>query len=76
VWRPPYEVEVTGLLRAGENRLEIIVSNLMINRMAGQPLPDYKDLIARYGDRFQPQDLENLQPVPSGLLGPIRLIPY
>ena len=76
VWGAPYELDLTGLLRAGDNRLEIIVSNLMINRMAGEPLPDYKDLIARYGDRFQPQDLENLQPVPSGLLGPIRLIPY
>ncbi len=76
LWCPPYELDVTALLRTGENRLEIVVSNLMINRMAGEPLPDYKDLIARYGDRFQPQDLENLQPVPSGLLGPVRLVPY
>jgi hypothetical protein len=28
----------------------------------------------RYGVRFQQQDMENLQPVPAGLLGPIRLI--
>lgn len=76
VWRPPYEVDVTGLLRPGENRLEIVVSNLMINRMAGEPLPDYSALKARYGDRFQPQDLENLQPLPCGLLGPIRLVAY
>lgn len=76
IWRPPYELDVTALIKSGENELEIIVSNLMINKMAGEPLPDYSALIARYGDRFQPQDLENLQPVPSGLLGPVRLLPY
>jgi len=76
LWRPPYEMDISGLLRPGENRLEIIVSNLMINRMAGEPLPDYTALKARYGERFQPQDLENLQPLPSGLLGPVRLVPY
>jgi len=27
-----------------------------------------------YGVRFQPQDMERLQPLPSGLLGPVRLI--
>jgi hypothetical protein len=25
------------------------------------------------GDRFQPQDMNNLQPLPSGILGPITL---
>ena len=36
--------------------------------------PDYRELNQRYGERFQPQDMENLQPLPSGLLGPVRLI--
>ena len=76
VWCPPYELDLTGLLSAGANRLEIVVSNLMINRMAGEPLPDYTALKERYGDRFQPQDLEGLQPAPSGLLGEVRLTPY
>ena len=72
-WHPPYEVDVTGLLRAGENELKIIVGNLAVNQLAGEPLPDYKDLDARYGHKFDPQDLTNLQPVPSGLLGAVRL---
>jgi len=36
-------------------------------------VPDYKLLNQRYGERFKPQDMENLQPLPSGLTGPIRL---
>jgi hypothetical protein len=74
VWRPPYQLEVSGLLRSGENQVRIIVGNLAVNRLAQGPLPDYKALIAKYGDRFQPQDMDKVQPEPGGLLGPVRLI--
>jgi hypothetical protein len=74
VWCAPYEVEVGGLLHAGENTIRVVVANLAINEMAKGPLPDYKALIAKYGDRFQDQDMRNLEPLPSGLLGPVRLM--
>ena len=74
VWRPPYEVEVTSLVHAGDNTLRIVVANTAINELAKGPLPDYKALNAKYGERFQPQDMNNLQPLPSGLLGPVRLV--
>jgi len=74
VWRPPYEVEVSGLLRAGENHIRVVVANLAINTLSHQPPPDYRPLIQKYGDRFQDQDMANLQPLASGLLGPIRLV--
>jgi hypothetical protein len=74
VWCAPYEVEISGLLHAGENTIRVVVANLAINEMAKGPLWDYKALIAKYGDRFQDQDTANLQPLPSGLLGPVRLI--
>jgi hypothetical protein len=74
VWHPPYEVEVTSLLRAGANAIRIVVANTAINELAKGPLPDYKALNAKYGERFQPQDMNNLQPLPSGLLAPVRLI--
>jgi hypothetical protein len=73
VWHPPYRLEVSSLLRPGNNHLEIRVYNLAINTLAGRTLPDYRLLNSRYGQRFQPQDTENLQPLPSGVLGPIRL---
>jgi hypothetical protein len=74
VWHPPYELDVTALLHAGDNDLRIVVANLALNELAKGPLPDYKALNARYGERFQPQDLQNVQPVPAGLLGPVRII--
>jgi hypothetical protein len=74
VWRPPYVLDITRLARAGENELRIEVANLAINKLAGQSPPDYRLLNLRYGERFQPQDMQNLEPLPSGLLGPIRLV--
>jgi hypothetical protein len=74
VWRPPYALDVTGLLRAGDNSIRVVVANTAINKLASGPLPDYKELEAKYGSRFQPQDMDNLKPLPSGLLGPVRLI--
>ncbi len=74
VWCPPYEVNVTGLLHEGENILRIIVANTAINLLAKGPLPDYKELTAKYGEKFKAQDMDNLQPLPSGLLGTIQLV--
>ncbi|HSE37527.1 MAG TPA: glycosyl hydrolase [Blastocatellia bacterium] len=73
VWCPPYSIDVTDFLKIGENKLRIVVGNTAINHMAGRALPDYRLLNLRYGERFQPQDMDKLQPVPSGLLGRIRL---
>jgi len=74
VWCAPYEVDVTQFLRPGNNLLRIEVANLALNQMAKGPLPDYKALNAKYGERFQPQDMNAVQPVAAGLLGPIHLI--
>lgn len=61
-------------MKAGENRLKIIVANTAINHMAGRNLPNYKLLNLRYGERFQPQEMEKVMPYPSGLTGNIRLL--
>jgi hypothetical protein len=74
VWSPPYSLDVTSLLRAGENTLRIEVGNLAMNSMAGRALPDYKLLNLRYGVRFEAQDMDKVQVVPSGLLGGVRLV--
>jgi hypothetical protein len=73
-WCPPYAVDVTPLLRPGPNLIRLDVANLAINHMAGRALPDYKLLNLRYGTRFEPQDMDKVQPVPAGLFGPIRLV--
>lgn len=71
VWHPPYEVEVTPWLRAGRNTLRIVVANTAVNGMAGKSLPAYRLLDSLYRPRFEPQDVEELAPVASGLLGPV-----
>ena len=74
LWHPPYQLDVTRYLKAGQNHIELRVYNTAINAWAGLPPHDYKPLIAKYGDRFQMQDLDKVQPVSSGLLGKIHLV--
>ncbi len=74
LWRPPFRLDVTSYVREGINELRVVVGNTAINALAGQPLPDYRLLRARYGMLFVPQDMQNLQPLPSGILGPVMLV--
>jgi glycosyl hydrolase family 106( putative alpha-L-rhamnosidase) len=59
----PYRAEVTSLLKAGENVLEISVTNGWINQ-----------LLAR-GAKLNWPGEPPIQPASSGLLGPVRLVP-
>jgi len=75
LWAPPYRVDVTDLLRDGANEIRIDVYNTAINQLAeGGRLPDMKPVVERYGLRTRLQDLDGLQPLPSGLLAPPRLV--
>jgi len=76
VWCPPYAIDVTGKLKAGENKIRIEVANLAVNYMASIKLPnyDYEGVTRQFGNRFQPQNLNMIQPLPSGLLGPVLLV--
>jgi hypothetical protein len=74
VWKPPYRIDLSGLLKAGDNAIQIVVANLALNEMAGKPLPDYKELNAQFGERFQAQDMQDVQALPSGILGPVKLV--
>ncbi len=74
VWHPPYRLDVAALLHAGTNTLKIVVANTAINELAGRAAPDYRLLNLRYGEKFTPQDMDHLEPLPSGILGPLRLV--
>lgn len=74
VFAPPYRLDLSGWLKEGENRLRIEVSNTNLNLMAKLGEPDYRVLAAAYGERFQMQDMRNLEPAPSGLLGFVKLV--
>jgi hypothetical protein len=68
LWHPPYRLNITSLLKAGENKIEVHVYNTAVNLMAGQPPRDYTALNAKYGKRFDPQDMDQIRSLPSGLL--------
>ncbi|MHB8903258.1 MAG: glycosylhydrolase-like jelly roll fold domain-containing protein, partial [Thermoguttaceae bacterium] len=100
-WKKPYEVDITAAAVPGENRLEIEVVNLWINRLIGDEFLAEDCLWKEEGrGRGQvlaeyPQWLLEGKPsptgritfktwkhygkdsplVPSGLLGPVRLVP-
>ena len=74
-WKRPYALDATKWIQPGENTIEIRVTNLLINRVLGQPDPDYSRLPSR---RFPlPEEKKRIaHPLPSGLLGPVKLVPY
>jgi hypothetical protein len=75
IWAPPYRVDVTDLLREGSNEFQIDVYNTAINQLAeGGRLTDVTAVTERYGQRFRLQDLDDIQPIPSGLLTAPRLV--
>ena len=75
IWAPPYRIDVTALLRAGSNDIRIEVYNTAINQLAaGGRLPNVEAVAQRYGQRFRLQDVDHLQPIPSGILAVPRLV--
>ena len=74
LWCPPYKLDVTKLLKPGSNTIRVEVANTALNYMSGRKLPDYKLLTLRYGERFQVQDMDKIQVLPSGILGSVKLV--
>ncbi len=74
LWHPPYRLTVGGFLKQGQNQIVIKVYNTAMNAWAALPPHDYKPLIAKYGDRFQMQDLDQVKPISSGLVGTVHLV--
>jgi hypothetical protein len=74
LWHPPYRLDVTKFLHPGVNHVEFHVFNTALNAWSALPPRDYGPLIAKYGDRFQMQDLNQVMPISSGLLGDVRFV--
>ena len=73
VWKPPYQVDVTGALRPGRNEIAIAVTNGWTNRIIGdRAVPANQRVLApvtaggRGGGPAEPPE--------SGLLGPVTLV--
>ncbi|HVT82683.1 MAG TPA: glycosyl hydrolase, partial [Phycisphaerae bacterium] len=78
LWKPPYQVDVTGALKPGDNQLEIKVTNEWTNRIAGDRAgpPENRVLAgAPAGRGFAPGGGRGGTGLrPSGLLGPVTVI--
>jgi hypothetical protein len=71
VWKTPFKIDVTGALMPGENQIEVRVTNLWVNRMIGDQQP-WSLKKYTFAD-FTPYKADSPL-LPSGLLGPVRLI--
>ncbi|MEI7945630.1 MAG: glycosylhydrolase-like jelly roll fold domain-containing protein, partial [bacterium] len=72
LWTKPYRTEVSAAIKKGSNTLEIDIINLWPNRLIGDgKLPPEKRLTQTNIDKFYKGEHKLL---PSGLLGPVRLL--
>jgi hypothetical protein len=71
VWKTPFRVNVTDALKQGENKVEIKVTNLWVNRLIGDVQPGVTEKITY---TTMPFYQANAPLKPSGLLGPVTFI--
>jgi len=71
VWKKPFRVDVSKALKTGANTIEVKVTNLWVNRMIGDRQPD----APRQYTFTRPVFYKANSPLlPSGLLGPVRVL--
>jgi len=82
VWMTGQTIDITGMVHAGENSMVIYVTNTNINRVSAfkEPLQVPLDLQKKYGtiniESIRLPREFGFEPLPpSGLLGPVRIIP-
>jgi len=70
LWKAPYAVDVTKVLRPGANAIEVQVTNLWVNRLIG----DAQEGAEKVTFTVNPPYNANAPLRPSGLLGPVRIV--
>jgi hypothetical protein len=71
VWKRPFRVDISNALRAGDNLIEIEVTNLWVNRLIGDQQPNVTKKITY---TTMPFYQANSPLFPSGLLGPVKIL--
>jgi hypothetical protein len=69
-WKPPFRLDITPLLHPGENKIEVRVVNLWVNRLIGDRQPGATQYTFT---ALHPYHADSPL-LSSGLLGPVRII--
>ena len=81
VWMKGQTVDITNLVKNGNNELTIFVTNTNINRVSSftKPVPVPDNLVKKYGTAKKGGSMPReygFEPLPpSGLMGPVKIIP-
>jgi hypothetical protein len=70
IWKTPFRVNLTSSLKEGENKLEVKVTNLWVNRLIGDAQPGTKEKITYTTMPFYRAESPLMT---SGLLGPVNI---
>lgn len=71
LWCSPWEIDITGKVKAGENELEIYVVNSLMNRMIGDSMLPEKERVTYCATPVAtPEDAL----VPSGIIGEVQFV--
>lgn len=80
VWSIPFTARIGKFLKKGTNTIEIEVANLMANRI--RQMDQQKTEWRNYHEinfvniNYKSFDASGWEPMPSGLLGPVRIVPF
>lgn len=75
------KLDITGVVKEGDNKLVILVTNTLINRVSAmkEPPPVPEDIVSRFGNGIIIKDIPRefgFKPLPaSGLIGPVQIMP-
>lgn len=70
VWKTPFQLDIRRWLKAGENKIDIRVTNLWVNRLIGDAQPGAKKITYTTMPFYQATS----PLLPSGLLGPVKIL--
>jgi len=71
IWKKPFRLDITNAIKAGNNRVEIRVTNLWVNRLIGDAQPGVTN---RFTYTAMPFYQANSKLLSSGLLGPVKIL--
>lgn len=76
VWTPPFSVDCTDALRDGQNEIVVRVTNTWHNRLVGESLGKIPQATRTNIINSQGKPWQQLEPIESGLFGPVLLRPF